>query len=257
MGCSGLQEDEGDQGVRLTAYFEDQNTEVAVCLACESLLSALGVSSGVHPESVPDEDWSASWRGVFKPVHATPRINICPAWAPLPGPKDGFTILIDPKMAFGTGHHETTRLALRGLEMCVSRGNRVLDLGTGSGILSIAAMKLGARSVSAFDTDPPAVENTEENLALNGIIEGVKVKEGSLSDVAGVFDVVVANIISSILVPLLPGLADHTAKGGRVVFGGVLDRERIPFCEAILDAGLAIDTILEEGEWVCAVGRKE
>ncbi|MBT3604507.1 MAG: 50S ribosomal protein L11 methyltransferase [Candidatus Latescibacteria bacterium] len=257
FGCAGVHEDEVDQGVCLIAYFEGIDTQTAIQQACENLLAELDIASEVHLEPVPDEDWSTSWREYFKPVYATPRIVVCPAWAPEPVPEDGFIISIDPKMAFGTGHHETTRLALMGLESCVSAGASVFDVGTGSGILSIAAMKLGAASVMAVDTDPPAIENTQENLALNDILEGVVVKEGSVGDVEGVFDVIVANIISSILVPLIPAIASRTSKGGHVVLGGILTRESAAFQQAVLDAGFVIDQLLEEGEWVCAVGKKQ
>jgi len=123
--------------------------------------------------------------------------------------------------------------------------------------LSIAAIKLGAASAFGVDTDPPAVDNTQNNLLLNGILEGVEVKEGSLSLVSGVFDVVVANIISSILVPMLPQIAAHTKQGGKVVLGGILDREQDAFRQAILSAGFVITQMLEDGEWVCAVGQKQ
>jgi len=257
LGCAGVQEDNVDQGVCLIAYFEDHNNQTEVAQACDQLLSAFGIVSEVHIDPVPDEDWTTSWRDYFKPVYATPKMIICPAWAPEPAPEGGFAILIDPKMAFGTGHHETTRLALMGLEMCISGGERVLDVGTGSGILSIAAIKLGAASAFGVDTDPPAVDNTQNNLLLNGILEGVEVKEGSLSLVSGVFDVVVANIISSILVPMLPQIAAHTKQGGKVVLGGILDREQDAFRQAILSAGFVITQMLEDGEWVCAVGQKQ
>jgi ribosomal protein L11 methyltransferase len=257
LGCAGVQEDNVDQGVCLIAYFEDHNNQTEIVQACERMLSDFHIVSEVHFEPVPNEDWTTSWRDYFKPVYATPKIIICPAWAPEPAPEGGFAILIDPKMAFGTGHHETTRLALMGLDMCISGGERVLDVGTGSGILSIAAMKLGAVSAFGVDTDPPAVDNTQNNLQINGILEGVVVKEGSLSLVDGVFDVVVANIISSILVPMLPQIAAHTKPGGKVVLGGILAREQDAFQRAILGAGFVILNMLEEGEWVCAVGQKQ
>lgn len=256
LGCAGVQEDTVDQGVCLIAYFEDHDNQTEVSRACEQMLLAFDIVSEVHLEPVPDEDWTTSWRDYFKPVYATPQIVICPAWAPEPAPEGGFAILIDPKMAFGTGHHETTRLALMGLEKCILGGERVLDVGTGSGILSIATMKLGAASAFGVDTDPPAVDNTQNNLLLNGILEGVEVKEGSLSLVSGAFDVVVANIISSILLPMLPQIAAYTKSGGKVVLGGILDREREAFQQAILSAGFVIEQMLEEGEWVCAVGQK-
>jgi ribosomal protein L11 methyltransferase len=254
--CVGLQEEEVAGGTCLIAYFEDQSRLSQVVMASEKLVARLNLASEVQAAPVPDEDWTTSWRSYFKPVLATPRILICPPWSMEPAPPSGIVIAIDPKMAFGTGHHETTRLALCGLEMSVVGGERVLDVGTGSGILSIAALKLGAESIFAFDTDPPAVGNTKENLALNGISGGVEVVEGSFSLVSGEFDLVVANIISSILIPMLPEVTEHTKKGGRAVLGGILARERDAFCQAVTAAGFVIDNVLEEGEWICALGRK-
>lgn len=256
LGCAGVQEETVDHGVCLIAFFEDQKKQADILRAYKTLMADFGVTAEIHAEAVPNEDWTTSWRDYFKPVYATPRIVICPAWAPEPVPEGGFSILIDPKMAFGTGHHETTRLALMGLEKCVVGRERVLDVGTGSGILAIAAIKLGAQSVMAVDTDPPAIDNTQENLVLNGVLEGVVVKEGSVGAVSGTFDVVVANIISSILVPLLPQIATRVQPGGRVVLGGILTREREAFCKAITQAGFVMDEMLEDGEWICAVGHK-
>lgn len=257
MGCGGVHEDEVDQGVCLIAYFEDVGQKDTVRASCSEILTKLGRATELLLEDVPNEDWTTSWRDYFKPVFATDRILICPPWACEPAPENGFVILIDPKMAFGTGHHETTRLALAGLEACIMGGEHVLDVGTGSGILSIAAMKLGATSVEAVDTDPPAVENTQDNMVLNDVLSGVQVQAGSLSVVDGTFDVVVANIISSILGPLLPEIAIRTKSNGRVVLGGILEREREAFCQMVTDAGFAIDQVLELGEWICVLGHKK
>jgi len=257
MGCGGVHEDVVDQDVCLIAYFEDVGQKDSVRAMCSEILTKLGRPAELLVEDVPDEDWTTSWRDYFKPVYATERILICPPWAPEPAPENGFVILIDPKMAFGTGHHETTRLALAGLEASITGGETVLDVGTGSGILSIAAMKLGATSVEAVDTDPPAVENTQDNLVLNEVLSGVHVQAGSLSIVKGTFDVVVANIISSILGPLLPDIALRTKSNGRVILGGILDREREAFCQLVCSAGFDIDQVLELGEWICVLGHKK
>lgn len=253
LGCGGIQEDVQEHGTGLIAYFEDLNRQEGIVQACADILQTYAIGSEVRAALVPNEDWTTSWRDYFKPVYATAKILICPPWIQEPAPDGGFVILIDPKMAFGTGHHETTRLALAGLEMCMQGGEKVLDVGTGSGILSIAAMKLGADSVFAVDNDPPAAENTRENLVLNHVLTGVEVVEGTMADVVDIYDVSVANIISSILLPMIPDIVAHTRAGGHLILGGILQKEREDFCQSILNAGLNIAHLLEDGEWVCAV----
>jgi ribosomal protein L11 methyltransferase len=153
-------------------------------------------------------------------------------------------------MAFGTGHHETTRLALQMLAQALRAGDRVLDVGTGSGILSLVATRLGAGAVTGVDTDPLAVENACENLALNRLEGRVKFYRGAVSEVDGLFDLVVANIIRSVLVPMLPALKARLRGSGRLILGGVLDREETAFLGAVEAAGLAVEEVRHDGEWV-------
>ncbi len=261
LGSSGLQVEDGTDSrcVCLRAYFAPTGDREQVVAALRSALDGL-VGPGkiqVGLEEVPPEDWAEAWRQHFQPIFPTPRIAVCPPWDRPPDPEGGFSVVIEPKMAFGTGHHETTRMALQALERRVGAGDRVLDVGTGSGILGIAAVKLGAGGVIAVDTDPLAVTNARENVSLNGVEERVRLFGGSITDVAGDFDLVVANIVSGVLIPMLPDLKARTRALGRVILGGVLDREEMGFLGAVGEAGLGVEEVLRDGEWVCVVAGSE
>ena len=248
LGCCGVVEEEIRDGVRLIAYFEAGKNEAEIRQAL--------VPYECRFEPVPDTDWTLAWRSFFRPVYPTPRMAICPPWDRVPDPPGGFTIAIDPQMAFGTGHHETTRLALLGLEKKITSGNRVLDVGTGSGILSIVAVKLGAAEVMAVDIEAAAIENARANCVLNGVDAQVVLMQCSVDRVSGIFDVVVANMISSILFPIIPELAKRLHPEGYAILGGILDREREAFCAVLDEANLVIDEMLKDGEWLCAIARK-
>ena len=248
LGCCGVVEEDISDGVRLTAYFEAAQNEAEIRQALMPVKCRF--------EQVPDTDWTLAWRSFFRPVYPSPRMAICPPWDRVPDPPGGFAIAIDPQMAFGTGHHETTRLALLGLEKKIMSGDRVLDVGTGSGILSIAAVKLGASEVVAVDIEADAIENARANCVLNGVDTKVVFGQYSVDRVSGVFDVGVANIISSILFPLIPELAKRLHPEGYAILGGILDREREAFCAALDRTDLVIDEMIEDGEWLCAIARK-
>ena len=161
-------------------------------------------------------------------------------------------------MAFGTGTHETTQMALRSLELSLRAGDEVLDVGTGSGILSIAAAKLGAGNVVAVDTDPLAVENARENLVLNQVEGRVDLREGSASDVAHSFDLVVANISSGVLIGMLRTLWARLKPLGALILGGVLRREEPAFLEVVgRETGLQVGAVDRRGEWVCVTATRE
>ena len=248
LGCCGVVEEDISDGVRLTAYFETVQNEVEI--------RQVLVPYECRFEKVPDTDWTLGWRSFFEPVYPTSRMAICPPWDRVPDPPGGFTIAIDPQMAFGTGHHETTRLALLGLEKKIITGDRVLDVGAGSGILSIAAVKLGAVEVMAVDVEAAAIENARANCILNGVDAKVVLEQHSVDRVSGVFDVVVANIISSILLPMVPELAKRLEPEGCAILGGILHREHQALCTALHRANLVLDEMLEDSEWLCAIARK-
>lgn len=219
-------------------------------------LAAHGYPTQVEATEIAPENWNARWEASIAPVVAGPFV-VAPTWAE-PDDADGRIVLrVDPKMSFGTGHHPSTRLALGLLAPRVSDGDRVLDVGTGTGVLAFGALKLGAASALGCDIDPWSVPNAAECAALNGVEDRFEVRLGDLEVVPeGGFDLVLANIIRSVLVPMLPELAARTRPGGTVVLAGLLTIERDRVLAAATDAGLSFVEEAEEGEWwACALER--
>ena len=259
LGSCGLQAEEVGERTRLSAYFaaEPMCDLVEVRRELTHRLVALGLASPIGTECVEERDWEAEWRRFFAPVWATERIVVHPSWIPVELAEGQIAVHIDPKMAFGTGGHESTQLCLQALEHYLRPGARCLDLGTGSGILSIAAALLGAGSVLAVDIDEKAVANARENLAHNRIDSGqVEVRLGSVEAIAErPFDLVLANIQSHVLRPLLAPLHSILAADGRIAFSGLLAREEAAFCRWVAEAQLEVDTILAKEAWICVVAR--
>lgn len=205
--------------------------------------------------AVTAEDWSSSWKVHFKPLRVGKHLLIVPTWedaAELPG---DLVIRIDPGMAFGTGGHETTRLCLELLESVLENGPllstpSLLDLGTGSGILAIAANLLGAGRILALDIDPDAVAVARENLALNTMSDGVECGTTPLESLTENFDIILANILAEELVRLASSLAERLNWGGSLILSGILSEK-----EPLVRQGFAIEPLhyirtVSDGEWV-------
>jgi ribosomal protein L11 methyltransferase len=233
----------------------------------------------IHPIGQPilrrlaDEDWANAWKAGYHPLRIGRRFLVIPAWlqaeAP-PAPDDlsppggDLRLVLDPGMAFGTGLHPSTQLCLRVMEELPPAGQRVLDAGCGSGILSIAARRLGAASVDAFDIDPLAVRATRENAALNGLPDAIHV-EASAGPDGGVFwrtpdgsprawDLILVNILPHVILALLDGgLAAHLAPGGRMVLAGIIEAREPDVRAGLARHGLAVEGRLGEGDWVALV----
>ncbi|MDX1531517.1 MAG: 50S ribosomal protein L11 methyltransferase [Rhodothermales bacterium] len=244
--------EEGDG--RITAYAPAERWGDVRREHVERWLRQHDLPAQIEERIVPDENWNARWEQSIAPLAVGPFL-VRPTWAETPPEHAGKTLLeIDPKMSFGTGYHESTRLALRFLPGLVRGGERVLDAGCGTGILAIAALKLGAAQAHGFDIDPWARQNAEENALLNGVGDRFEIREGSL-EVApdGPFDLVLANINRNALLTLLPGFAARLAPGGRLVLAGLLQTDRDRMLEATRAAGLAVYDEAAEGEWWSAV----
>lgn len=259
MGSCGLEVDESGAQTLLRVYFTVECPMADVRAAIADFLSnnALG-QVAVGDSQVEEEDWESEWRNFFRPVWATPNIVVHPSWIPV-DPGESIAVIIDPKMAFGTGGHESTQLCLQALERYMKPNFECLDLGAGSGILSIVAAKMGAAAVLALDIDPVAVENAEENLRRNDIaVDRVDLRVGSVEsiDVERQFELIVANIQSHILEPMLADLHALLAPGARIIFSGLLVKEREAFCAAVEEVGLHTEDVYVKNEWICCIARR-
>lgn len=208
---------------------------------------------------VSEEDdslWKDNWKTYFLPKKVGRRLVVKPTWYDYEGGDDDLVIELDPGMAFGTGTHETTSLCLRLMEEHLRPGDRVLDVGCGSGILSIAAARLGAASVLGVEIDPQAAEVARENVARNGVGDVVRVMEGDLTQgVAFRGELVVANLMADLIVRLSPDVGKHLLPGGLYIASGILLEKRDAVAGAIRGAGFAIEEIREDGMW-CAIAAR-
>lgn len=204
-----------------------------------------------------ERDWQTSWRDFFGIVRTGGGVIVVPTWVEHEPAPDEVVVRLDPGQAFGTGHHETTRLCLAALAQAVRPGVRVLDVGTGSGILAIAAAKLGAARVEALDIDPVAVEVARANVRANGVADRVHVVAGSLeAPLAEAVEVVVANINTESDVALAPAFAESLVPGGRAVVSGFLAPDVPVVREALVAAGLTVEAVRHEGEWALLEARR-
>lgn len=208
----------------------------------------------MQTEDVCQEDWETSWKAYYHALNIGTRLAVMPSWEQVV--TDRVKILLDPGMTFGTGTHETTALCLETLDECVKGGERVLDIGTGSGILAIAALKLGAADAEGVDIDPLCVRTAGENAALNGIDSHFKVLIGDLSDQAsGKYDIICANIVANAIKMLVPCVPPLLAQNGIFVASGIISERAEEVIAAIEATGLAVVQTNEKNGWVSFVCR--
>jgi ribosomal protein L11 methyltransferase len=224
----------------------------ADALTCAVLGASPDATVDISP--APVVDWSEKWKASIR-AHDLGALVVCPPWL-ADGQDPDRRIVIEPAMAFGTGEHQTTRGVIRLLQGVIERGDRVVDLGAGSAVLAIAAAKLGARSVIAIEIDHDAIENAEQNVARNGVENVVTVIEGDaavlLALVAPV-RVITANIISSVLLQILPAIGAALSNGGQAILSGILVAERDEMIAALTASGWIIEREDAEDAWWSAV----
>lgn len=238
----------------------------AVKTELDGLRDFMDIGEGsIAIDETEDIDWINNWKQYFKQFYVDD-ILIIPSWEEVKeGDKDRMIIHIDPGTAFGTGMHETTQLCIRQLKKFVKEDTELLDVGTGSGILSIVALKLGAKHAVGTDLDPCAVPAVEENKEVNEIpaqdfdmMIGNIIDDKEVQDKVGYekYDIVVANILADVLVPLTPVIVNQMKKGGIYITSGIIDNKEETVVEAVKAAGLEVLEVTYQGEWVSVTARK-
>jgi ribosomal protein L11 methyltransferase len=246
-----------DAPVRIHVYLRGTDAEANATLGRMALTTA-GIDATVTVRDVDEEDWAESWKEHFHIERFGEHVVVVPTWRSYDADPGDAVVTLDPGMAFGTGQHETTRMCIESLECAMVAGARVLDVGCGSGILSLAAAKLGGGEVVGVDIDEMCVRVTAENARTNGVEHIVHVARGSLGEAwpfadtsTGQFDVVVANIIARTIVELAQPLVDALFQDGRLIVSGVIEEREAEVRAALGAAGARIDHIRSMGDWRC------
>jgi ribosomal protein L11 methyltransferase len=245
------------RGAAVVHAYADGDGQARPMHAAFDALVAAGIDARVIARDVAEEDWAESWKEHFHVERFGERIVVVPSWRTYEAKPGDVLLRLDPGMAFGTGQHETTRMCLEALEREVRPGMRVLDVGCGSGILSLAAAKLGAHEVLAVDVDANCVRVTEENARANGAEQTVRAAQGSAGNAwpfeppAAAFDIVVANIIARVIIEIAASLVQALVSGGRLIVSGVIGEREAEVTDALQAAGARIAFVRAMGDWRC------
>ena len=267
-----MPEGPADDGVAYLNFYLEEDADKEAILkdvreALDDLRNFMDIGEATIEESqTEDKDWINNWKQYFHQFYVDD-ILIVPSWEEVKEEdKDKMILHIDPGTAFGTGMHETTQLVIRQLKKYVTPDTEMLDVGTGSGILGIVALKLGARHVLGTDLDPCAVPAVAENKEANQIVNetfdmviGNIIDDKAIQDQAGYekYDIVTANILADVLIPLTPVIVNQMKKGAYYITSGILDVKEEVVVEAVKAAGLTVVEVTHQGEWVSVTARKD
>ena len=267
-----MPEGPADDGVAYLNFYLEEDADKEAILkdvreALDDLKNFMDIGEATIEESqTEDKDWINNWKQYFHQFYVDD-ILIVPSWEEVKAEdKDKMILHIDPGTAFGTGMHETTQLVIRQLKKYVTPDTEMLDVGTGSGILGIVALKLGAKHVLGTDLDPCAVPAVAENEEANQIVDetfdmvlGNIIDDKAIQDQAGYekYDIVTANILADVLIPLTPVIVNQMKKGAYYITSGILDVKEEVVVEAVKAAGLTVVEVTHQGEWVSVTARKD
>ena len=267
-----MPEGPADDGIAYLNFYLEEDADKETILkdvreALDDLKNFMDIGEATIEESqTEDKDWINNWKQYFHQFYVDD-ILIVPSWEEVKAEdKDKMILHIDPGTAFGTGMHETTQLVIRQLKKYVTPDTEMLDVGTGSGILGIVALKLGAKHVLGTDLDPCAVPAVAENKEANQIVDetfdmviGNIIDDKAIQDQAGYekYDIVTANILADVLIPLTPVIVNQMKKGAYYITSGILDVKEEVVVEAVKSAGLTVVEVTHQGEWVSVTARKD
>ena len=257
VGCNGVVLRDSEEPPRVTGYLPvDDRLEIRLEQLQEALIAlpafgVIGAGSELTLRTVEEEDWATAWKAFYKPLRVGRHLVVTPPWESPELGRGDLPLIIDPGMAFGTGYHPTTQLCLIALENYMQPGARVADIGTGSGILAIAAAKLGASSVTATDIDSLAVRIAAENAQANDI---TLITHEAFP--TGQFDLIVANILADIIIGLADNFAALAAPQGLFIASGIIDTREADVRMAVEGAGFAPLETRRDGDWVALLFRR-
>lgn len=240
-------------------YIDPQENPTEAIAFLRERYAAVGISSEVVAGTVSEQDWANQWKQYFKPMAVGDRLLICPTWEETDNPDGRLVLSIDPGMAFGTGGHDTTRMVLEAMQPHLTPDSAVLDVGCGSGILSIAALLLGAKTATGVDIDALAVKTAIENGELNGMqAPRYTILEGDLVDkISGEYDVVLANIVADAIKLLSPAIPNFLKSNGIYIVSGIIAERGDEVQDCLTECGFNVTERHEHGGWLCLVCRKD
>lgn len=245
------------EDVDIKAYFSEDIAKDELILKIQEKLEFMSQFIDVGKKTIQfnvvnGEDWATSWKKYYKPIRISDRVVIKPSWEEYEPKEDDVVIELEPGMAFGTGQHETTKLCSKFLERFIKKDDKVLDVGTGTGILSIIAKKLGAKDVLAVDIDPVCAKVAKENSEKNNV--EISVSCGVLEDVKeGNFDVVVANIIANVIIDFANKLDFYVKKDGYFIASGIIKERKEEVIKAVESNGFKLIECMQDKDWVAMV----
>lgn len=257
-------QDYPDEGVIIKAYLLENSTLEQTIINIKEAINQLVLyqidigKNKVIIREVDEEDWSTAWKKYYHPVKISEKITIVPTWEDYtPTHKDELIIELDPGMAFGTGTHPTTVMCIQALEQFVNEGDHVIDVGTGSGVLSIAAAKLGARSVSAYDLDEVAVTSARQNITLNNVQQTVSITKNNLLDgVHEQADVIVANILAEVVIRLVDQAMQNVKQNGYFITSGIIHQKKQQVIDALEATHFQVIDEIVMGDWIALIAQK-
>ncbi|VEF47736.1 50S ribosomal protein L11 methyltransferase [Bacillus freudenreichii] len=256
-------EDFPEEGVIIKAYLantESLSETVKIIKQNISKLIDFQIDIGKNKitlSDVKEEDWATAWKKYYHPVQVSDRFTIVPTWEDYTPAENELIIELDPGMAFGTGTHPTTIMCIQALEKTVQAGDYVIDVGTGSGVLSIAAALLDAKKVTALDLDDVAVEAAIQNVALNRVEEKVSVSQNDLlNGIEEAADVVVANILAEVIISFAAEAAEAVKPNGYFVASGIINQKKEAVSNALTQAGFSIEEVISMDDWVAFISKR-